>query len=125
MTFTTTAVVTVTLGGVEPALQLVDQPVEQKVRGAAEDPPDSLLRNGMNVALEVASSKGLKVDHRKKQEIVIGQEKEVAEVVLQAGRPGLMLHVVKVNDHPEHEHGAQDRPEISRKRGIGRWRGRR
>src|SRR5271166_293658 len=100
----------------EPSLELVDQPVEQQVRGAAEDPPYPLLRNGMNVPLEVTPAKCLKVDDGKEEKVVVRQYEEVAEKIFEAGSAGLVLDVVQVNDHPEHEHGAQDWPEISRNR---------
>src|SRR5271166_5114411 len=104
------------VGRREPSLQLVDQPIEQQVSGAAEDPPDPLLRNWMDVSLQVTPAQGLKVDDGKEKKIVVRQDKEIAEKIFEAGRAGLVLDVVKVNDHPEHEHRAQDRPEICRNR---------
>src|SRR5271166_4661315 len=104
------------VGRRELSLQLVDQPIEQQVSGAAEDPPDPLLRYWMDVSLEVTSAQGLKIDDGKEEKVVVRQYEEIAEKIFEAGGAGLVLDVVKVNDHPEHEHRAQDRPEISRNR---------
>ena len=45
---------------------------------SAEDPPDALLRNSVNVPLEISLAECLKIDDGKQQEIIVGQEKEVS-----------------------------------------------
>ena len=54
-----------------PAFQLVYQPVKEELERPAEDPPDSLLRNVVDVPLEVAFPESLKIDDWEKQKVVI------------------------------------------------------
>src|SRR5215813_3984058 len=93
------------------AFQLIDQPVKEELDCAAQNPPDALLRDRVDVPLEIALAEGLKIDDRKKQEVVIGKQKEIAEKIVQTGRHRRPLDVVQIDNHAEHENGAKNRPE--------------
>src|SRR5215831_18670250 len=90
--------------------QFIYQPVKQELDRAPENPPDALLRDRVDVPLEIAFPEGLKIDDGKKQKVVIGKQKEITQKIVQTGRLRRPLDVVQIDNHAEHEDRAKDRP---------------
>ena len=97
--------------------QKVDDLVERQVDQAAQHPLHAGLVEAQRVVVVGAALQRLVVDDREQREADIRKHEEVRTAPADAERRRPVLQVVEVDDQPEHEHRAEDRPERRRDRG--------
>ena len=99
------------------------QPVDHAVEPADGRVPRDIIASPacwiswMSVR-EVAALERPVVDHREMREDIIRQQEEVAQGVEERLAAAGVLQLVQIEDHPEHEHGGDDRDEGGRN-GVG------
>jgi hypothetical protein len=95
-------------------LEVVDQAIEQELQRATRDPRNAALRDVVDVAAVVARLECLEVDDGKEQEVVVREQEKVVQVLGERRTSLGVAEVVDVHHQPEHEDGAEYRPELER-----------